>query len=144
MAENPDRTAILRFAAGGVPGPMRTSPLLEALDASLEEYEAGPGRLVMGFAPGPVFRQGAGFVQGGAMAAMLDFVMAFTGMAAVGEGGTVTTTSMTTHYLAGARGEAFRVTGEVEKAGRRMIYVRARLEEGGKAVATASSALLVV
>lgn len=98
----------------------------------------------MGFAPQPLFFQGAGFVQGGAMAAMLDFVMAFAGMAAAGPEHTVTTTSMTTSFLTGATGARFRAVGEVEKAGRRVIHVRGRLECDGRAVASAGSTLLVL
>jgi uncharacterized protein (TIGR00369 family) len=142
--ENPDHLALHVFLAGGAAGPMHTSPLLNAMGASLECWDSGAGRLIMGFAPQPMFRQGAGFVQGGALAVMLDFVMAFTGMAVVGPNHTITTTNMTTNFLAGATGSALRAIGEVERAGRRVIYARAALEAGGKSVASASSTLLVL
>jgi len=142
--ENADHVALHRFLAGGAAGPIYTSPLLEAMGATLESYDADIGRLIMGFAPSELFRQGAGFVQGGALAAMLGFVMAFTGLAAAGRERTITTTSMTTNYLAGSKGSTFRAIGEVEKAGRRVIYVRAQLEEDGRSVASASSTLLVL
>lgn len=142
--ENPDHAALHAFLAGRRAGPIHTSPLLEAMGASLECWDAEAGRLVMGFAPQPMLRQGAGVVQGGVLAAMLDFVMAFTGMAAAGADHTVTTTSMTTNYLSGSKGGALRAIGRVEKAGRRIIYVRGTLEEGGKPVASASSTLLVL
>jgi uncharacterized protein (TIGR00369 family) len=142
--ENADHVALHRFLAGDAPGPMHTSPLLEAMGATLESYDAESGQLIMGFSPSSLFRQGAGFMQGGALAAMLDFVMAFTGMAAAGREHTITTTSMTTNYLAGSKGSTFRAIGDVEKAGRRVIYVRAQLEEDGRAVASASSTLLVL
>jgi uncharacterized protein (TIGR00369 family) len=142
VTPNPDHAALHAFLRDPTPRPICTSPLLEALGATLEYWE--DGRLSMGFAPQPLFRQGAGVVQGGALAAMLDFAMAFRGMAAAGADRSVATTSMTTNFLAAATGSGFSALGEIEKAGRRVIHARARLDCDGRPVATASSTLLVL
>jgi uncharacterized protein (TIGR00369 family) len=144
MIPNADHALLHAYLRRGVAGQMASSPLLEALGASLDHHDSKTGQLRMTFAPAPMFRQGAGVVQGGALAAMLDYVMAFAGMAAVGAERSVTTTSMTTNFLASATDITFHATGEIEKAGRRLVFVRARLEAGDKAVASASSTLLVL
>ena len=141
---NPDRDLLLRFVQDPLPAAMPTSALLEALDARLEGYVADEKRLTMSFAPPTTLRQGAGVVQGGALSMMLDFVLAFSGMAAVGTAGSVATVSLGTDFMGTARGDRIMADGVVEKAGRSMVFARGWLMDGGKKVATAQSTLMVV
>lgn len=142
--ENPDRAAVLAFVTGGPAGPVATSPLLEALGAEFAGFDPEAGTLTLRFCPAPLFRQGADVVQGGAVCAMLDFVMAFAAMAAVGPDGHVATTTLTTAFLAAADAENCVGVGRIDKAGRRLVYARAELLAGARTVATATSALLVI
>lgn len=141
---NPDRDMILRFVEAPQPVAMETSPLLTELGARLEGYDAEEQRLTMSFTPPSTFRQGAGVVQGGALSMMLDFVMAFCGMAAIGKAGTVITVSMATEFMGPARGDRIEAQGVVEKAGRSMAFTRGWLTDGTKKVAAAQSSLVVI
>lgn len=141
---NPDRDMVLCFVQDPSPMAMPTSPLLAALEARLEGYDTDEKRLTMSFAPPAMFRQGAGVVQGGALSMMLDFVLAFSGMAALGKAGSVATVSLATDFMGAARGERITAEGVVEKAGRSMVFTRGWLMDGGKKVAAAQSTLVVV
>lgn len=148
MAEatvNPDREAVRAFLADpGRPVAMETSPLLAALGARLAGHDPTRRELVMTFAPQPLFRQGAGVVQGGAVSAMLDFVMGFAGMATAAAGQSITTTSLTTSFYGPARAAEYVARGRIEKPGRRVMFAAAELEGEGRIVAAATSVLLVV
>lgn len=150
IAPNPDRDALWHFLEQDrknkdfAPSPMPSSPLLEGLNAQLCRFDQETQRLEMSFAPPPLFRQGAGFIQGGALSIMLDFVMAFCSMAAVGKEATVTTISLSTDFMAPALGEVIHATGEIEKAGGRLVFAQAWLDDGPKKVAAARSSLLIL
>lgn len=143
-AVNPDRSAVLRFIEQPEPMDMPTSRLLESLSARLESYERDSHRLRMSFRPPELFRQGSGVIQGGAVGAMLDFAMAFSGMAAVGVDATVTSLSLSTNFLRAADTDVVTATGWIERVGRRVAHARAELIEGDKLVASATSTLLVL
>jgi uncharacterized protein (TIGR00369 family) len=143
-ATNPDLEFARAFFADPSPRPMRTNGLLEALGAELMGYDKGKHELTMRFAPGELFRQGAGNIQGGAISAMLDFAMVLAAFSVIEEGFTVSTTSMTTSFYGPGTAGAFIAVGRVEKAGRRMIFTSAELRGGEKAIAAATSTLMVV
>ncbi|WP_161349807.1 PaaI family thioesterase [Maritimibacter harenae] len=143
--DNPDHALVLNFIAGsGEPVPLDTSPLLQALNGVLLVHDPDTLSLTFEFAPGPLFRQGAGFVQGGAIAAMLDFAMAFAGMAVIPPDKSVTTTAMTSSFHAGARAERYIVIGRIDKPGRRFLFASATIEAEGRVIAQATSGLLVI
>lgn len=139
---NPDQQCVLGFIASPAPTPMNSSPLLEALGATLVDYDADAHRLLMRFTPPPMFRQGANVVQGGVLSMMLDFGMAFCAMAAVGHHATVATVSLSTSFVGAARGESISAEAVIEKAGRNMVFTRAWLTDGDKRIATAQSTLM--
>ncbi|MFC3227691.1 PaaI family thioesterase [Marinibaculum pumilum] len=143
---NPDREAIRAFVVDpSGPVPMPTNPLLAAFGAELLALDREARVLTMRFTPQPLFWQGAGVVQGGALAAMLDFVMGFAGMAVATDSQTITTTSLTTSFYAAARSESYTARGVVAKPGRRVMFATAELEGAdGRAVAAATSTLLVL
>jgi len=77
---NPDLVLVRRFVAGGgAILPVDSSALAVALGAHLEAWNPERRELVMSCEPDATFRQGAGVLQGGALASMLDFAMAFAG-----------------------------------------------------------------
>ncbi len=121
-----------------------TSPLLDSMSARLESYESDSSTLTMSFRPTDLFRQGAGVIQGGALSMMLDFVMAFSAMAAVDPASSVATVSMSTDFLGAATSDAVTAIGAVDKAGKRVAFARSQLLEADRVVASAHATLLVV
>jgi uncharacterized protein (TIGR00369 family) len=143
---NPDHALILRFLKGEKgPTAFDANPLARALGARLVAADATSGRLEMEYEPGLEFVQGAGMIQGGAIASMLDFVMAFAVMTRLGADRTVTTTSLNVLFLKAAPNGRYVCAGEIERAGRTIAFARATLfPRGGSPVASASSTLAIV
>lgn len=139
---NPDIVALRAFLASGAATNVTASPLLAALGARFESYDAASATLTMSFRPSDLFRQGAGLIQGGAIAAMLDFGMAFAAFAGMKEGSGAVTTTLTSNLLGAAKSDRVEVIGRVRRAGRRVIFAEAEMQSEGKLVATASSSLL--
>lgn len=146
-AANPDAELVRRFVAGATgPGPVAaaSSPLLVALGAELRAWDPEGRVLTLGFAPEPLFLQGAGAVQGGAVAAMLDCAMAFAGLALTGAGESLATTTLSAAFYAPVPAAALTARGRIDKPGRRVMFASAELLAAGRTVAAASSALLVL
>lgn len=141
---NPDRARLLEFLERCEPMEIGTSPSLEAMCARLERYESDSSTLTMSFLPSEFFRQGAGVIQGGAMSMMLDYVMAFSAMAAVHEGSSVVTVSMSTDFLGAATGDEMTAVASVDKAGKQVVFARSQLMDGERLAASAHATLLVV
>lgn len=144
---NPDREMIRRFVTAPppvAPVAMATNPLLAAFGAELVCFDPAARALVMHFTPQQLFWQGAGVVQGGAVAAMLDFVMGFVGMAVAADGQSITTTSLNTAFYSAARGARYTARGIIEKPGRRVMFATATLDCDGRTVAGGTSTLLVL
>lgn len=143
---NPDQRALLALAAQPrlAPMAMAGSPLAEALQARLLQAST-TGEVTVSFEPGPVFTQAAGVVQGGAVSAMLDFVLAYAALLAVPEGQSVATASLNVVFLRPASAGPLLAAGRVERAGRSLVYTVAELCDGEqRRVATATAVLPVV
>lgn len=144
---NPDQHLIHRVMSGELPAPqpMTTNALLVALQTELVRAEASPGRVELRFNPGELFVQGRGVVQGGAVAAMLDFAMAFAALTQLDGDRTATTVNLNVAFLRPVQAGPLVAIGEVERAGRTLVFTHARLEDAqGRVVATATSTLPVV
>ena len=145
VAPNPDHVLMRGFMAGdGAPVRVETNRLFVALDTMLVAYDAEARTVTLRYEPGELFRQGSGVIQGGAISAMLDFAMAFAAMSVVELDHSVTTTAMNTSFYAAGKGKVYEALGKVEKPGRRMVFTSAMLSCEGRAIAAASSTLLVV
>ncbi len=142
---NPDLVLVRRFiAAPDVPLAVDSNPLAVALGARLEGFNAGRRELSMGYAPQPLFRQGAGVVQGGAIASMLDFAMAFACFTQLPDEGAVSTLTLGVTLQKAATAADYSVVGRVDKPGRRVMFASAEMRAGSDLVATATSTLLVL
>ncbi|RST85026.1 PaaI family thioesterase [Aquibium carbonis] len=142
---NPDLVLVRRFMAGGGVGlPVDSSALAVALGARLEAWSPERRELVMGYEPDATFRQGAGVLQGGAVASMLDFAMAFAGFTQLADGAGLSTLTMNVVFQKAARGGRYTVRGRIEKPGRRVMFAAAEITDGDDVVATATSTLLVL
>lgn len=143
---NPDQTLILQYAAAApqAPWPMASNPLLVALNTQLARVDLARGQVELHFEPGDTFLQGSGVVQGGAVAAMLDFAMAFAAFTQVGADQSVATANMNLAFLRAVPAGPLVAVGEVDRAGRSLVFTRARLlDRQGRLLATGSSTLPV-
>lgn len=145
---NPDREAVRAFVRDNTQSPvaMTTNPLAGALNLVLVEARAHPGRAVLHFEPLPLFIQGAGVLQGGALAAMMDFAMAFAAMPALADTEAAVTTTLDVAFLRPAHAGRYEAIGEIVRKGKAMIFARAQLRPLGSTedVSTATSTLLIV
>ncbi len=141
---NPDVVALREFLADPVPRSMESSPLLVALAARLEAWHAERKELTMRFSPDGMFRQGAGLIQGGAVASMLDFAMVFAAMAVLSGRHAAVTTSLTTNLIGTGSTPEVIVRGRVLRAGRGAIFSEGDMFSDARLVATASATLLPV
>lgn len=142
---NPDLVLVRRFMeAPDSPLAVDSNPLAIALGATLEAYDPDRRELTMGYAPQPLFWQGAGMVQGGALSSMLDFVMAFAGITQMPDGAAVSTLNMNASFLKPATAPRYLARGRIDKPGRRAMFASAELSADGNAVAMATCTLLVL
>ena len=103
---NLDQALIHRFIDGGSkPIPFDANPMARALGAELRAADLPAGTVELAFAPDPLFIQGTGVLQGGAVTAMLDFAMAFATLAHLPVGGSCATVNLNNvfdrEYLSG-------------------------------------------
>jgi uncharacterized protein (TIGR00369 family) len=142
-----DHALIHHFAAKGGPTPV---PLLEtlmtrALNTYLVRVDMEAGLVVLHFTPGETFLQGHGVVQGGAVAAMLDYAMAFAAMSKIDLTRTVVTANLNVSFLRSAQAGLLMAFGEVERVGKTLAFTRAKLcDSEGRLIATATSTLPIL
>jgi uncharacterized protein (TIGR00369 family) len=144
---NPDQALIHRFLAeGGLPLRFDANPMAVALGATLLAVDAPAGRVELAFEPDPLFIQGTGVLQGGAVTAMLDFAMAFATLASLPPDHSCATVNLNTAFLRPAPQGRYVAVGEVERRGKALAFTHARLlrEADRQVVATATSTLAVI
>lgn len=150
MAIQPGRVAfkgaIRRFELPDPPPlAIRKMPFAESLDASILGLDVGERTLSARFVCGPEHIQGAGVVQGGILAAMLDLSMAFVSLAVLPAELTCATAQLNVHYLHPAHPGVFCATSQVEKPGKRVMFSRAELRAAdGTPVASATAVFTVL
>jgi uncharacterized protein (TIGR00369 family) len=144
---NPDQALIHRFLAGGSrPIAFDANPMARALGSQLLAANTEQGLVELSFEPDPLFIQGTGVLQGGAVTAMLDFAMAFATLARLPVGQSCATVNLNTAFLRPAPQGRYLAIGEVERAGKTMVFTHARLVRAKDriVVATATSTLAVM
>ena len=151
MAVQPGRSAykgaIQRF---GFPDPkplaIKQMPFAEDLGATILSVDLEARSLHARFECGPQYLQGAGVLQGGALAAMLDLSMAFLSLAVLPAELTCATAQLNVHYLRPAYPGTFRAEAEVEKPGKRVLFNRAALfgADDDEPVASATAVFTVL
>jgi uncharacterized protein (TIGR00369 family) len=116
--DNPDRALIERILREGATDvPVLANPL--AIDLGMRVMKAEPGRVTVRYAPGPRFLQGAGMIQGGIVATMLDFPMAFAIFTRLAPGESVSSVSLNVHFMRAAPAGECEAEGVLEKVGSR-------------------------
>ena len=143
---NSDQAFIIEFmAADRQPAAIASNPLASLLRAQLLEADAA-GKAVLCFEPPADFVQGAGVLQGGAVATMLDFALAFAALAALPPERSCATASLTVNMMKAALPGKYIARGSVERLGSQVIFASAVLqrEDNGQTVATATAVMPVV
>lgn len=143
---NTDVTAVhaaMRAESESANEALRDNPMARMLDARI--VEARTDFVALEFEPSRNLLQGAGVLQGGAVTAMLDFAMAFAALTGTSSEGTCGTVNLNVSFLRPAETGRYRAEGHVERRGKTMAFVNARLssEETDTVVATATSVLVV-
>ncbi|HBR99003.1 MAG TPA: hypothetical protein DD979_16740, partial [Gammaproteobacteria bacterium] len=91
------------------------------------------------------FTQGAGAIQGGIVATMLDFGLAFAALSVVDVTQSVATASIAVNYYRPAFAGHYTVRACIDKQGRTLIFASAELfDTRGKTIAMSNSPLIVV
>ena len=141
---NPDQQLIRQWQANPGVVEVTSNPFAVALGTQLEQVDATEGRVALRFNPGPLFIQGAGVLQGGAITAMLDFAMAFATLAQIQDGQSCASICLTTSFLRPATAGRLKAVGQVTKRGRQIVFASAELfNESDVLVASATSTLAV-
>lgn len=141
---NPDQALIHEFLAGdGAPRPFDANPLARSLGTRLLAADAVEGSVTLGFEPGPQFLQGNGCVQGGIVAAMLDFALALSVLTRLEAGHGHSTASFSVNLLRPTRIGRYVAEGRIQRMGSRLAFAEASLFlEGAKEqVATATGVM---
>jgi uncharacterized protein (TIGR00369 family) len=140
---NTDQVFLAEFMAGNrQPAPVLCNPLAAMLNAQLLEADAS-GRITMSFEPPETFIQGARVLQGGAVATMLDFAIAFAVLAALPADRSFATASLTTNFMKAAAPGKYIAHGTLERLGSQVAFGAASLQraDSHQTVATATAVM---
>jgi uncharacterized protein (TIGR00369 family) len=142
---NTDRVLVLQFLQGSrKPAAITSNPLAHDLCGELLELDTERGAAVLAFVPPPRFLQGAQMLQGGIIAALLDFAMAFAAHALhSGAERPFSTATLNLSLLRPATPGRYLAHGHIVRSGRRLMFANAELrgDAGGATVATASAVM---
>lgn len=141
---NPDHALIRDFLCGdGTPRPFDANPLARGLGTELLAADEREGAVTLGFTPGPQFLQGNGCVQGGIVAAMLDFALALAVLTRLGVGQSHSTASFSVNLLRPTRVGRYIARGRIQRMGSRLAFADASLalDDTEELVATATGVM---
>jgi uncharacterized protein (TIGR00369 family) len=144
---NTDRALVLEFLRDGqAPAPIASNPLAQDLGAELLALDAELGTAVLAFTPPGRFVQGAGVLQGGIIATLLDFAMAFAAHARLArEDRAFSTATLTVTLLRPAPPARYLAHGRIVRAGGKLLFAEAELTfESGESVARASALMPLI
>ncbi len=132
------------FLKAGGPSPV-VGALSEAMNGQILEMDPDTGHAVLSFAPDERYLQGAGVIQGGIVAAMLDFAMALSAFARLPPGKSVGTVSLTTHFLKPVTPGLHIARSKLDRMGGRMIFASAELtRDGAPALLATATAVMAI
>jgi uncharacterized protein (TIGR00369 family) len=145
---NPDQAVLHRFLADPTQKlRFDANPMALAMNMQVVSIDTEAGTIEASFEPHELFVQGVGVLQGGAVAAMLDFVMAFAVLAVLPAGQSCSTSNLTVAFLRAAPNGRYRARGEIERRGRQLAFTRASLTREGEPqtlIGTATSTVVLL
>ena len=134
-------TAAEAEALGRISRACADSPIANLLGAKPLACDPAVGRITMAFEARPDFCNLLGSVQGGMLTAMLDMVMSFSVLCAMGGPGyVVPTIDMNTHFLSPAKPGRIIGEGAMVKKGRTIVFMEGRLRDGHGTLLTTATA----
>ncbi len=145
-AINPDHVLIQAFLARpDTPRAIDTNPVAIEYGARLLAADREAGTVRLGFELAPRHTQGNDVVQGGVLAALLDFGIAFAVLTRLPPGANAGTATLTTQFLRAAGPGPCIVSGRVERLGRTLAFGAAELRarDGKDVIATATAVMAV-
>jgi uncharacterized protein (TIGR00369 family) len=146
---NPDHALLLDFAhrAPSEPVAIDTNPLARDLGATLIAADLNAGTLTLGFTPEAGFVQGNGVVQGGIVAAMLDFATAFAVLLQLPPERSAVTAELNLQFMRAAKTGRFLAHARVRQRGGRLAFAAAdlmRVDDETKLIASATATLALL
>lgn len=143
MNDLADRRLVARAVAEGLTDlPVDTNPAFREFGARLLRAEAG--RVVMRFDLDARWLQGNGVLHGGIVSTLLDSAMAYAVMSTLSPGEMTATVTITVNFLTAASVRDTTVEAEIEKRGRSLAFLRAKLTATtGTVCATATATFAI-
>jgi uncharacterized protein (TIGR00369 family) len=136
--------AEIAFQPGAAPLPITHCTFAEEFGIMLVALDLEAGKTRIAAALDERWVNGNGVIQGGVVAGILDFAMAFTVLARRGSARVMATTNLDVAYLRPAYPGRFEATAELISLGRSVAFLRAEMfGPNGKCVATATSTGMV-
>ena len=141
---NTDQILALEFLRDPRPRPITSNPLAQALNSTLLELDIGAGSAVLAFDPPADFVQGQGALQGGIVAAMLDFAMAFAVLPKLAPDAFLSTASLNVNFIAAAPPGKYLARGRIDRLGGRLIFAAGEMhrDDDKKLIATATAVMV--
>lgn len=143
---NPDVALMERLRDGVValPADVDSSPIARALGMRVVSLDMDAGTASSEFAPAELFLQGAGVLQGGAVAAMLDFAIMAIVLPAMPAGAIPATTNLDVAYFRPAPAGRYRAVARIRRATRALTFIEASLWSfTGEEIAAATSTVAI-
>ena len=135
----------LTFKTGDPPLKITSCEIAEEYQIRLLELDRESGTIRIAAELGERWLTGGGVIQGGIVAGILDFAMAFAVLARLGPDQALATTNLDVAYLRPSHPGHFEATAEVISLGRSVAFLKAELfGPNGKCTATATSTGMVI
>lgn len=120
-------------------------PAMETIGTRIESVE--PGKVVIAMDHNESLTQQHGFIHAGIISTALDSACGYAGLTLMPPGAAVLTVEFKTNLLAPAKGESYRMKGQVIKPGRTLMVVEGRayaINGGEKKLITTMTATIMV
>jgi len=143
---NADHALVLDFLARpAAPRAVDANPVAIEYAGRLLAADREAGSVQLGFELAPRHCQGNGVVQGGVLAVLLDFGIAFALLTKLAPGASAGTVSLSTQFLRAAGPGRYTVEGRVVRLGRTLAFGEATLRAPDRAdpLATATAVMAV-
>ena len=147
MALNRDQAflAEMAFQAGDAPLKISSCPIADEYQITLIGLDREAGEIRIAAELSARWLNGGGVIQGGIVAGILDFAMAFAVLAKLGSNQALATTNLDVAYLRPSFPGHFEAAASVISLGRSVAFLKAEMfGPEGKRVATATSTGMVI
>lgn len=147
MALNRDQAFLeeIAFQSGDAPLRITSCEIADEYQITLVDLDREAGTIRIAAELGERWLNGGGVIQGGIVAGIVDFAMAFAVLAKLGSNQALATTNLDVAYLRPSFPGHFEATAEVISLGRSVAFMKAEMTgPDGKIVATATSTGMVI